>query len=64
MIIKNNSEHYILVFHFLLYLHFSISISCVAMLKIYYLSWKMQHPEIAYFDETLYNNWAITKIKR
>jgi hypothetical protein len=33
---------------------------------IYYLSWKMQHPVIAYFDEILYlyNNWAITKIKR
>jgi hypothetical protein len=23
----------------------------------------MRHPEIVYFDETLYNNWAITKIK-
>jgi hypothetical protein len=30
----------------------------------YTTSWKMQHPEIAYFVETLYNNWSITKIKR
>jgi hypothetical protein len=31
---------------------------------LYYLSRKMQHPQKEYFDGILYNNWAITKIKR
>jgi hypothetical protein len=41
------------------------SVTCLKTLrlnyhKIYYLPWKKKHPEKTYFDQILYNNWAIT----